>query len=403
VERQSQVEVSAAGLPAPEFATFRYVATVQTILLFGAAVGLTTPVWWGAISKARGYDLATFGTMLTVNATAAFLVGTLLVFYLQRIDRRAVMIACGLVAALVEVATIFAVDKYAFFAIRAIGAVATSVAGILGLVYLSYTPSPSRTYGWYTSFQTVVQSAGLFSVPVIAKNMGIEGLQLTLAGLFFAVAFLSYFLPSIPPEKFTRAKDTTAAVAPIAWGPAIPAMLAWLSFGFFTSDFFAYSERFGDARGLDAERIGLILAITMGAGLPASLFVSWLGDRIGKVVPVLIGGACGFISCLFLLMPEFGETGYWIALTVFSLVWSFVYPYLLALFADIDPVGRLLVATTPVRSAISVVLTGGLTAATVQYGLPAAAWLAALAIFLCPLFVVLALELNKRRLAQEQS
>lgn len=378
------------------FGTFRYVATVQTILLVGALAGLTTPVFWGAIVKARGYDIVTFGTMNTINAGVGFLVGTWLVLYLQKLDRRLIIIVCGLTSMMVELATIFAVDKNAFFVVRAFGAGAAGVAGIVGLVYLSYTPSPPKTYAWYVTLQTMVQAIGLFAVPQIAKNFGIDGLLMTQSGIGLCVALLALTLPKIPAKDFAGHADVGGVTPSIPWAAAVPAMFAFLTFGFYTTDFFNYSERFGNARGLDPERIGLILAVTTAAGLPASLLVSWLGDRIGKVIPVLIGGVAGLIASLLLLLPEFGEIGFWVALTVFSLVWSFVYPYLLALFADIDPVGRLLVATQPIREAVKVLLQAGLTAATAFYGLKAAAWLAGLAIVLCPLMVTMALYLNER-------
>jgi hypothetical protein len=83
---------------------------------------------------------------------------------------------------------------------------------------------------------------------------------------------------------------------------------------------------------------------------------------------------------------------------VFSLVWSFVYPFMLSLFMKIDPLGRLTVATQPIRMALNVGMAAVTTGATAWWGLPAVAWLAGAGIVLCPLAVWLALRLNTRHL-----
>ena len=253
------------------------------------------------------------------------------------------------------------------------------------------------------TLQTIVQSASLFAVPVIEKNFGLTGLQIALASIGLSIAALSLLLPTIPSHLLTRTSAIApgASIPPIPWVPAIAALFASQTFAFFTQDFYAYSERFGNARHIDPEQIGFILAVTMGAGLPASLFVSWIGDRIGKVTPTLIGGAAGLIACLLLLAPELGEPGYWVALTVFSLVWSFVYPFLLSLFADIDPFGRLMVAANPFRTIFGIVMQSALAVGIAHYGLPAAAWFAAVAVVACPLFLILSLHLNERHKARQ--
>lgn len=377
------------------FDGFAYVATVQAVLLATAVSALTIPVWWGVISKARGYDLVTFGTMNTVNAAVAFVFGTGLAVTIKRIDRRIVMIVCGLLMSACELLTIIVVHPYAFFAVRSINSAALQIAAIIAVVNLGYTRDPARHYGWYTTFQTAIQALGLFGVPHVARALGFNGLQALMALPGILVATLALRLPRHAPEELAT-DDASPPVPPLRWAPAIPAICAFLAFGFYTNDFFAYSERFGNARGLDAERIGLALAVTTAAGIPASLFVSWLGTRLGILRPIAVGAIFGVAAALLLLYPAFGEAGYWLALLIFSLVWGLVLPYLLGLFATIDPVGRLLIATQPIRAAVSTLLLAGLTAATALGGLPVVGWLAAAALCLCPLFVALALRLNRR-------
>ena len=383
-----------------------YVLSVQTLLLFAAIPGLIGPVWWGAVVKERGYDIVALGTMQTVNAVAGFVVGTLLAVSLQRLDRRVVMVVAALLMLAAEVATTFTTSLPLFYAVRAVQATSMGVITILGVVYLGYTASPTKAYAWYGTLQTLMQSLALLGLPVLAKSFGFNGVQWALAATAGLIALLCLRLPRKAPLMAAANTATAASGAdaetrktpPIPWLPAIPAIFAIFAFNFYTTDFFVYSERFGNARNIDAETIGLVLGVTTAVGLPASLFVSWLGERIGLFWPVLIGAVFGVLPAALLLLPQLGLQGYWVAMGVFSMVWSFVYPFMLSLFMKIDPLGRLTVATQPIRMALNVGMAALTTGATVWWGLPAVAWLAGAGIMLCPLAVWLALRLNARHL-----
>ena len=379
------------------FHSLGYAVLVQALLVAGAIPGLTTPVWWGAIARERGYSLVMFGTLNTINAVVGFVVGTWLVVVLKRLDRRLTIVAAGAVMAIAELATITTTGPVAFYAVRSINSAALGMVSVLAMVYLGYTRNPAKSYGWYTTLQTLAQAAGLVAVPVLAQRLGFVALQSALALPGIVIVVLGLRLPRSLPLPALDAGGKEIVAAPILWAAAVPAIGAFLAFGFYTNDFFGYSERFGSARGLDPERIGLILSLTTVAGLPASLFVSWLGDRAGLLKPIVVGCLCGAGAAFLLTLPELGEAGYWAALVVFSLVWSFVLPYLLSLFARIDPVGRLLIATQPIRAAVSAVLLAGLTAAIAHSGLAAVAWLAAMAVCLCPVLVATALAVHRRR------
>lgn len=384
---------------------FGFVLSVQMLLLFAAIPGLTGPVWWGAVVKERGYDIVALGTMQTINSITGFVVGTLLAVTLQRLDRRMVMVGGALVMVAAELATNVTTSLPAFFAVRAMNATAMGVVSILGIVYLGYTTSPTKAYAWYTTLQTLMQSLALFALPVLSRSFGLTGVQWALATTAGMIALLALRMPrKVPVAPAANGIGQAAGnidnqLLPIAWIPAIPAIFSWFAFNFYITDFFAYSERFGNARGIDGETIGLVLAVTTAMGVPASLFVAWLGERIGLFWPVALGAVFGVGSAALLLLPMFGLPGYWVAMGVFSLVWSFVYPFLLSLFMKIDPLGRLTVATQPIRMALNVGMAAITTGATAWWGLPAVAWLAGAAILLCPLAVWLALRLNARHVS----
>jgi predicted MFS family arabinose efflux permease len=371
---------------------------VQTVLLAAALSGLTLPVWWGAIAAARGYELVTFATMNTVNAAVGFAAGTWLAVYVQRLDRRYTMVVLGLVMSVTELLTIVAVQPMAFFAVRSVNAAALALTGILGLVYLGYTRDPAKSYGWYTTLQAAIQSVGLLLVPIIATRLGFTALQLALVLPGLVVATLSWRLPpAAPPQVQAMARGSLREqLTSLPWRAALPAVAAALAFNFYTSDFFGYSERFGNARQIDAERIGLILSLTAAAGIPASLFVSWIGSRIGLIKPIVAGSAFGVVSVLLLLAPQYGEPGYWAAMIVFSLVWSFVLPYLYTMIGQIEPSGRLLIATQPIRQGINVVLAGAVAGAVATGGLKAVALLALTGILLCPVFAAIAMAMHRK-------
>ena len=106
---------------------------------------------------------------------------------------------------------------------------------------------------------------------------------------------------------------------------------------------FAYSERIGVAMELTAAQLGVALGVASLAGVPAALFVSFLGSRYGQFKPIA-AVALVQAACAIWLMHAEGFAAYLIIICVFGAGWAFVLPYFQGIAARLDPAGSVVVA-----------------------------------------------------------
>jgi hypothetical protein len=110
-------------------------------------------------------------------------------------------------------------------------------------------------------------------------------------------------------------------------------------FGIGQGALWAFTERIGVNVGLSPEAVGIALAATELAGLSGAAFAWWLGTRLGRMGPLLIGiGASAFST--WLLVHTSSVFGYWIILLVWAIAYFFTVPYLIGTAAALDRFGR---------------------------------------------------------------
>jgi hypothetical protein len=79
-------------------------------------------------------------------------------------------------------------------------------------------------------------------------------------------------------------------------------------------------------------------------GIIGSLAVSWQGDSWGRARPIALGCAAGLGVCL-LLMNSHAVSAYWVGLSIFSVVWSYLPCFMLGYLSVADRSGRFVVAS----------------------------------------------------------
>jgi hypothetical protein len=125
------------------------------------------------------------------------------------------------------------------------------------------------------------------------------------------------------------------------------AIALWLAasfaFGFYYQPLFVFSERLGDRIGLSLEQVGTVLAVSTLLGVIGSAAVSLQGDRFGRAGPIVIGAMGGLAVCLLLYLSP-SVPNYWIGLSLFSIVWSYLPCFIQGYIAIADRSGRAIVA-----------------------------------------------------------
>jgi hypothetical protein len=120
--------------------------------------------------------------------------------------------------------------------------------------------------------------------------------------------------------------------------------LAWLALGGQTiwfvgpGAFWAFADRIAAERGLGAQQIATALAISTGSGMLATMLCTWIGDRFGRLVPILAATiAMAGSVVLFPNLHGFGDV--MADLILFNLGWNIGSVYLFALICGLDCAG----------------------------------------------------------------
>ena len=216
------------------------------------------------------------------------------------------------------------------------------LAGVgLGLVYAAATSAgaaainPDRMYG-------VAQGMALALAAPLYALMGIVGAR---GGQFAYFLVCTILILAVFPA--CRWLDFDGALALPQSGPRGFTLRSGMVLGLITvlfnlglSPIWAFVERVGVNLHLGKDRVGLLLSIAGAAGVAGSLTASRVGSRVARrpvlILAFIFAAASGASTMSGLSVPLWG-----IGAFVYVYTFSFIYPYLLAVGADLDSSGRL--------------------------------------------------------------
>jgi MFS family permease len=103
---------------------------------------------------------------------------------------------------------------------------------------------------------------------------------------------------------------------------------------------FAFMIELGRHHRLDADFIGLAVAVSLWIGGPAALLVAWWSTRSGRLLPV--GAGIVLMAAVLALLLIADAIAYFVANAVgFGVFFSMTIPYLLGVASEMDNTGRL--------------------------------------------------------------
>jgi predicted MFS family arabinose efflux permease len=367
------------------FSSFSYLSRVQLVLLMEAFPAATLPLWWGALQDARGYTLVDYAVVQTAGAVGMLIVGLVLAPLIIKIDRR---------LAIATLALLFAASLLGIVALPTITAViicwgvaSFSTAGIesIGLAYLGYSAQAQRNNGIYVTIQTVTYGVAPLVFPFILAATNISIVLAGFAVIVLAILPMILRLPAHLPELSSQIipnEDVAPRRSRRFWVAVVCAIVAYGLFSWYTVTLFNYSEQLGRLHELDMAWVGIALGLAGFLGIPGSLIAAYAGERLGTLLPVTVGGVFFAVATIILALPGTAFYTFAAALTLTSFCWNLMMPYLLSIFARIDPQGRVLAASYPVRGGTSILLSAATAALLSGHGADAVAWLCGLCVIL---------------------
>ncbi|WP_405125970.1 MFS transporter [Pseudomonas marginalis] len=307
-----------------------FAAITPTILMTAPAVAAQLATQW-QLSPSQIGDL--FSTELGAMSLATLPA----LWWLKRVDWRRAALLAGLLFIAANLLSMLARDYPILLALRFCSALAGGSLMIICLSSAASTANPGRVYGLWVMGQLVVGAIGLSILPRLFEHYGLSACYLILAALMTLLLPLARHFPqgSPAPEKAAE------RIALASWWKAALGILGLLSFYVSLSGVWTFIGSISSHAGLSAEASGEILALATVMGIVGAGCTSLIGDRLPRLLLLLLGYAL-MAGAVLLLLGQPDMLRFALAALLFKFTWTFILPLVLACLADLDRSGKLM-------------------------------------------------------------
>lgn len=331
--------------------TSSQLALLAAIVLFAAitpTILMTAPAVAAQLATQWQLSPSQIGDLFSVELGAMSLATLPAFWWLKRVNWRSAALLAGLLFIAANLLSIWATDYSTLLALRFCSALAGGSLMIICLSSAASTANPSRVYGLWVMGQLVVGAIGLSVLPRLFEHYGLAACYLILAVLMALFLPLARCFPQGAPVAEQRLDDGGRAPT---W-KVLLGILGILSFYISLSGVWTFIGAISAKAGIAADASGEVLAIATVMGIVGAGCASLIGDRLPRVLLLLLGYGLMAASVLLLLgQPPLARLA--LAALAFKFTWTFILPLILACLADLDRSGKLM-------NASNLVIGGGL-------------------------------------------
>jgi len=224
---------------------------------------------------------------------------------------------------------------------RFISGLALGTVMTMTIVVTGMTRNHERTFGFWSLGQIVVAVIGFAALPHALPIVGLKGFFLAMA---LAMTLLLYPVRFMPVSGSAKHKLGWKSISLRAKRLAPLGLISLLLFFTAIGGVWAYVERIAAAAEFNAELIGYVLSAASVVGVLGAGAATWLGVRMGRLLPALLGYS--LIAVGIMLLTSLDNTVFYtVSSQIFKFAWWFTLPYLLANMTLLDPSGRIAILT----------------------------------------------------------
>jgi predicted MFS family arabinose efflux permease len=352
------------------------IAAVVGALVVPDAMYLLLPAFVGALGNVRALDEASIGLLASADLAGIAVSTATGMWWVRRLAwRRVIRISLG-VFLLANALCIGTEGFWPLLTLRFLAGLSGGAAYATALAAISDTKNPSRNAALMVCTQIVFGAVGIYAMPYFRASWQLNALYgYILAWLLPLMVLCWKWFPddsgvrriAVGGEKgFSALKGAVVVVATAGFALTVGAV--W-----------GYLERVAVNAGLEGRQASTAVSVGFLLSLIGSALAAWQGIRLGRIVPLLISGACqcaALVAIARLSASSDPVTVFFIAGAVFQIAWCYVISYQIIVFNDVDPTGRFLpfygttyhgaMAAGPYLGALAVI--GGRYAPLLEYG-----------------------------------
>lgn len=247
----------------------------------------------------------------------------------------------SLVAFLAFNAACFRVTDFGeLMTLRFITGLIAGVGYTLGLAGVMDTARSDRNAGLLLVVEVVFSALGLYVIDAVPVPWRLDSVYAYIALWTLPCIFLAWrSYPEEPGERSQAAALDWRRIAGRGTAVAVGAGVYFLMIG----GVWGYLEGIAREAGLTLIQTGQALSLGLVISLLGAGAAAYLGLRIGRAVPLIISAVVQVVA-LYLLtrLQSFSNAvvAFYIINAVFQIMWSYIIPYFMIMFADVEPTGR---------------------------------------------------------------
>jgi predicted MFS family arabinose efflux permease len=321
---------------------FKPLIAINALSVVGNGCMAVQPVIVGALVDRLGFTESQAGFVAALEMSGVG-VGFVVLFGLAHRLRPRALATAGVIT--IAAANLIACLIHSFAPMLAVQFIVGLGSAMVFCVYLQAGAAQERPEHLFAIVNAVsIAYSGIFmpTTPFILARWQLPGIFMTLAGIAITSSALLAWIPAVPPAMTMKPTlDLPKLSAPLLTPRVVMVLLMMLLLYTGHGAVWAYQERIGVGLGMDPNSVSRWLGISMLTwGVIGSMLASWLGMRLGRVLPQLLSLGVSVVAALLLV---FGTTAAVFALAcgLIALSWFYGLPYQMGLLAQYDRLGRL--------------------------------------------------------------
>ena len=294
------------------------------------------PIMTEVLVGSLGLSAKSAGQIFAVEALGTALAPLAATLWMGRVRWRTAAIVALLIVIAGNIVSSYQTTAGALTVLRfAVGFLGQGTAFTLAIGIISSTSQKDRNFAFLIAAQVVLGVLCFLLLP-LPKDAGVSGVLLPLAGL----ALLTLATVGWVPKPTAAAGSHGAAGSGGSVGPAFIALAVMLIWCTGLGSIWAFVKLIGSSGGIDPAQVGVALGISTGVATLGALAAAWLGDRIGRIIPVTVALLVQ-VAMIMLLQGQMSFLQFAVTAAVFQIFWNLTGPYLMGTIALSDNSGKI--------------------------------------------------------------
>lgn len=313
------------------------IVAIVWLAVIGPCVFILQPGFVQGLVAYLGFDETQAAQIASYEMFGIAATTVLLSFISTRVRWRRFLKVCLVICIAGNLASIAQTDYTILSVTRFVTGLGSGGLVSLTFTMMGLTKHADRNFGFILVGVLTYGGFGMLLMPTVFSVVGMNGLYVFFAA-FCATGFL--FFKNLPGSG--TVVDLERGAISFSMPLIALSLVAYLAYNIGIGIVWAYLFLVGIEARMVEQAVANALTLSQFFGLAGAFIPVLLDLRLGRMLPLMLGIFGGALS-VYILVGDIDNKIFWIGVCGFNLLWNMTMPYILAMMADFDHRGRIVV------------------------------------------------------------